>query len=127
MTTTFLARRIHYWSANEDRRLKRLMSYVWHHLDEMLVHEIHPDDLSSAFLDYSPDAELGGDPYTTKACGGFWLELSSPCGRRKWPICYSTKKAGHSSGSTADSETWSLVGAHDSGLKREIIPILAQL
>ena len=53
--------------------------------------------------------------------------MSSPCGRRKWPICYSTKKAGHSSGSTADSETWSLVGAHDSGLKREIIPILAQL
>ena len=51
------------------------------------------------------DAELGRDPYSSKASGGYWLELSSPCGERKWPICFGTKKAGHSSGSTADSET----------------------
>ena len=43
------------------------------------------------------------------------------------PFFHSTKKAGHTSGSTADSETCSLVGANDYGLKREVIPILAQL
>ena len=126
VTTTFLARRISRWSINEDRRLRRLMSYVFHHADWGLMHQLHPDDLKHAFLDYSPDAELGGDVYSTKASGGFWLELSSPDGKRKWPICYSCKKAGHTSGSTADSETWSLVGANDCGLKREIIPLLHQ-
>ena len=126
VTTTFLARRIAYWSVNEDRRLRRLMSYVYHHASLALVHEMHPDDLPKAFIDYSPDAELGGDQYSTKASGGFWLELSSPCGKRKWPICYSCKKASHTSGSTADSETWCLVGANDSGLKREVIPLLHQ-
>ena len=89
--------------------------------------ELKPSDRYGAFLDYSPDAELGGDPYSTKASGGYWLEISSPCGKRKWLVSFSCKKAGHTSGSTADSETWSLVGAHDCGCKREVIPILAQL
>ena len=122
VTTTFLARRISKWSLNEDRRLHRLMSYCWHHAGKELIHQLHPDDLKNAFLDYSPDAELGGDPYSTKASGGFWLEFSSPCGTRKWPICFATKKAGHTSGSTADSETWSMIGANDNGLKNHSSP-----
>ena len=65
VTTSFLARRVHFWSINEDRRLRRLMQYIWHHLDLCLVHELGPADRDGAFVDYSPDAELGGDPYTT--------------------------------------------------------------
>ena len=126
-TTSFLARRCHYSFLNDDRRLHRLMSYIHHHVDLCLLHQLHPRDRDGASLDFSPDTELGGDPYTTKASGGFWLELSSPCGNRKWPISFGTKKATHSSGSTADSETWSLVGAQDATLKRDIIPILHQL
>jgi hypothetical protein len=126
-TTTFLARRVHYWSVNDDHRLLRLMSYIQHHADLCLLHQLSPADKEGAFLDFSPDAELGGDPYTTKASGGFWLEISSPCGERKWPVSFGTKKATHTSGSTADSETWSLIGAHDATLKRDIIPILHQL
>ena len=103
------------------------MAYCWNHAAKELVHRLHPDDLQKCFLDYSPDAELGGDPYSTNASGGYWLEISSPCGTRKWPVCHATKKAIHTSGSTADSETWSLVGANDSGMKKEIIPILHQL
>ena len=64
---------------------------------------------------------------TLQASGGFWLEISSPCGKRKWPIGHSTKKATHTSGSTADSETWCVVGASDAGMKREVIPLLHQL
>ena len=71
VTTSFLARRVQYWSINEDRRLKRLMSYIWHHLEECLVHELNPSDRDGAFLDYSPDAELGRDLYSTKASGGY--------------------------------------------------------
>ena len=82
-TTSFLARRVHYWSLNDDRRLHRLMAYIHHHTDLCLLHQLHPDDRSEAYLDFSPDAELGGDPYNTKASGGFWLDLSSPCGSRK--------------------------------------------
>ena len=40
---------------------------------------------------------------------------------------FSTKKASRTSGSTAGSETWSLVGANDNGFKKEVIPILHQL
>ena len=92
-TTTFLTRRISRCSINEDRRLYRLVAYCWHHSAKELVHELHPIDLEKCFLDYSPDAELGGDQYTTKASGGYCLELSSPCGTRKLPVCFSTKKA----------------------------------
>ena len=54
-----------------------------------------PKYFEKFFLDYSLDAELGGDQYTTKAFGGYWLEFSSPCGTRKWPVCFSTKNFTH--------------------------------
>ena len=103
------------------------MQYIWHHLDLILMHALHPKDLPDAELHYYPDAELGGDPLTTKATGGFWLELSSKCGSRTWPICWQSKKAGHTSCATADSETWSCIGACEQGLKKDVIPILQQI
>ena len=127
VTTSFLARRVSAWGANEDRRLKRLMAYIWHHADLGLHHSLHPNDLKDAVLDFSPDAELGGDPYSTRATGGSWIEISSADGKRCWPVACICKKASHTSGSTNDSETTSLVGAQDSGLKREVIPILDHL
>ena len=33
----------------------------------------------------------------------------------------------HTSGSTADSKTWSLIGTHDAALKRDVIPFLHQI
>ena len=56
-----------------------------------------------------------------------WLEITSADGNRCWPLSWFYRKAGHSSGSTADSEVHALVGAGDSGLKKEVIPILEQL
>ena len=99
-----------------------MMSYIFHH-----AYKLSTADRDGAFLDFSPDAELGGDPYSSKASGGYWLELSSPDGERKWPVSFGTKKAGHSSGSTADSEMWSLIGAQDAALKRDVIPLLHQI
>ena len=77
------------------------------------MHDLNPSDRVSAFPDYSPDAELGGDSYSTKASGGYWPEISSRYGKRKWLVSFSCKKAAHTSGPATDSETWSLVGAHD--------------
>ena len=65
-------------------------------------------------------------PLSTKATGGCWLELACADGERRWPICWQSKKAGHTSTATADSETWSLVGACEVGLKREVIPTFQQ-
>jgi hypothetical protein len=128
-TTSFLARRVApgRWKGNEDRRLRRLMSYIRHHLDTVLTHELKQSDSNGARLVYSPDAELGGDVYSTKASGGYWLHVESADGLRRWPVCWSCKKAGHTSTATADSETWSMVGSTEVGLKREVIPILQQL
>ncbi len=84
-TTSFLARRVSKWTLNEDRRLKRMMQYIWHHLDLIFQHALYPKDLPDAELLYFPDAELGGDALTTKATGGIWLELNSKCGSRRWP------------------------------------------
>ncbi len=100
------------------------MQSIWHHLDLNLHHALHPKDLADAELIYFHDAELGGDALTTKATGGFWLELSSKCGSRRWPICWQSKKAGHTSCATADSETWSCIGANEQGLKKDVVPIL---
>jgi len=127
--TSFLARRVApgRWTLNEDRRLKRLMQYINSHLDICLKHELKSSDREGVRLVYSPDAELGGDVYSTKANGGYWLHLESQDGFRRWPLCWSSKRAGHSSCATADSETWSCVGANEAGLKREIIPILHQV
>ena len=77
VTVSFLARRMSKWTVNEDRRLKRLMSYVAHHLDLKLEHRPSSSDRRDAELVYSPDAELGGDIMTTKSTGGFWLEVRS--------------------------------------------------
>ena len=54
---------------------------------------------------------------------------SSPPRVRKESGLYPSglKKATHTSGSTADSETWSVIGANDATLKRDIIPILHQI
>ena len=124
-TTSFLARRVSKWTINDDRRLKRLVAYIAHHTDLCLFHEL--SDRSGATLECFPDAELGGDLSTTKATGGSWLEIVSPRGSRRWPITWATKKAGHTSTATADSEVWSLVGAQEVGLKKEVIPLLHQM
>ena len=64
---------------------------------------------------------------TTKATGRFWLEVRSKDGKHSWPVCWQSKKATDTSTATADSETWSLVGSHELGLKREVIPLLHQM
>lgn len=127
VATTLLARRVSKWYADEDRRLERLMAYIFHHAGLKQYHTLHPDDCKTAVLVYSPDAELGSDTSSTKSSYGMWLALESEDGKRSWPLGWFCKKAGHTSCSTADSEVYALIGANDVGLKREVIPTLEQL
>ena len=126
VATTLLARRVAKWYSDEDRRLHRLMCYIFHHAGLKLVHEMNPRDLNDMKLVFYPDAELGGDVSTTKATYGMWLELTSQDESRCWPVSWFCRKSGHSPGSTADVESTALVGAADTGLKREVIPVLEQ-
>ena len=126
-STSFLARRVSAWTVNEDRRLKRLMSYITHNINLGLNHSLSTEDRNGAVLCYYADAELGGDVMTTKATGGYWLEIQSPCGQRRWPITWATKKVTHTSTSTADSEIWSLIGAQELRLRKEVISLLQQM
>ena len=103
------------------------MSFIFHHLDLCLEHALSTDDRSGAVLCYYDDAELGGDTTTIKTTGGYWLEIQSPCGQRRCPITWATKKATHTSTNTADSEIWSLIGAQELGLRKEVIPLLQQM
>ena len=50
VTVSFLARRMSKWTVNEDRRLRRLMSYVAHHLDLKLEHRLSSSDRRDAEL-----------------------------------------------------------------------------
>ena len=65
--------------------------------------------------------------FSTKATRDFWLHIESGDGSHRWPIAWACKKVGHTSTATADSETWSAIGANEEGLKKEVIPILHQI
>ena len=82
-TFTLLARRVHFWSINEDRCLKQFMRYIHRNYELSLNHQLRTEDIPGVVLDLSPDAELHGDLLTTFAFVGFWLELSSPSGSCK--------------------------------------------
>ena len=50
VATTLLARRVTKWFGDEDRRLERLMSYIFHHAGLKQHYTLHPDDLKTAVL-----------------------------------------------------------------------------
>ena len=103
------------------------MSYIAHYLDICLERALSTDDKQSAVFCYHADAKLGGDIMATKAKGGYWLEIQSLCGPRRWPITWATKKATHTSTNTAVSEIWSLIGAQELGLRKEVIHLLHKM
>lgn len=88
VATTLLALMDSKWFNDEDRHLKRLMSYLVHHADLQLVHILIKSDFKTAKLQFSPDSEIGEDHSTTKAAYGMWLEIVSEDGERTWPIAW---------------------------------------
>ena len=67
---TRLASKVTSWNRSHDRALRRLMQYVSHAADRELVGELSSEDLQTAVLVMSPDADLAGDLETTKSTSG---------------------------------------------------------
>ena len=43
------------------------MQYIHYNYELGLIHQLRTENMQGAFLDFSPDAELGGEPFTTFA------------------------------------------------------------
>eukprot|EP00972_Heterocapsa_arctica_P018633 2754311-Heterocapsa_arctica.AAC.1 len=50
-----------------------------------------------------PDADLAGDNHSSKATGGYWVELQ--CRDHCWPLAWSSKRQTSTAISTAEIET----------------------
>ena len=120
---TRLASKATSWNKSHDRALRRLMQYVSHAADLELVSQLSSEDLQTAVLVMSPDADLAGDLETTKSTSGLWLELRSEDGRRCWPLSWRCKRQGSTASSTCEAEMISLATA----LKAEVLPMMELL
>lgn len=117
-----LARRISKWSVDDDRRLHRLMSYVYYHAEDHLTGELASSDIGNLRLVAWPDADLAGDPSTTKSTSGFFLELQGLHGRG-FPLSWGSRRQTATATCTAEAEMISL----SSCLKTELIPMQSLL
>jgi hypothetical protein len=76
-----LARQIHRWTAECDRRLHRLYCYVHSTLEQVLKGCLSTDDLAEIRIDFWADADLAGDLFSTKSTSGRYVELTGKQGR----------------------------------------------
>ena len=120
---TRLASKVTSWNKSHDRALRRLMQYTQHAADLELVGQLSSEDLQTAVLVMSPDADLAGDLETTKSTSGLWLELRSEDGTRCWPLSWRSKRQGSTASSTCEAEMISLATA----LKAEVLPMMELL
>jgi hypothetical protein len=120
---TRLASKVTCWNKSHDRALRRLMQYVHHNADLELVGSLSSEDLDTAVLVMSPDADLANDLETSKSTSGLWLELQSQDGHRSWPLAWRSKRQGSTASSTCEAEMISLATA----LKSEVLPMLELL
>ena len=117
---TRLASKVSTWNLSHDRALRRLMQYVRCSAGLELHGSLSKDDLSTAILVMSPDADLANDLETSKSTSGLWLELQSACGTRCWPLSWRSKRQSSTASSTCEAEVISAATA----LKAEALPML---
>ena len=101
---TRLASKVSSWNRSHDRALRRLMQYVSSAPNLRLRGSLSQDDLATAVLVMSPDADLAGDLETAKSTTGLYLELQSADGSRSWPLAWRSKRQGSTATSTCEAE-----------------------
>ena len=99
------------------------MQYTQHAADLELVIELSSDDLQTAVLVMSPDADLAGDLESSKSTSGLWLDLRSAGDKRCWPLAWRSKRLGSTASSTCEAEMISLA----TSLKAEVLPMMELL
>ena len=115
---TRLASKIHKWTLDSDRKVKRLFDYLQCHCDIYLKGWIRLKDKDIVELWAWPDADLAGDKDSSKSTSGRFLELASPLGGAL-PLSWGTNKQGGSAHSTPEAETVSLADC----MRKEAIPL----
>ena len=102
-----LARQIHKWTAECDRRLHRLYCYIEGTVQQVLTGVLSTGDLEHLKIDCWPDADLCGDIFSTKSTSGRFIELSGLEGRGM-PLTWAARRQGSTSKHTQEAETVSL-------------------
>ena len=112
-----LASHVSKWSANDDRRLHRLVCYLFSTPDLKLEGHVRdkPEDLT---IDLWVDADFAGAEDDAKSTSGAYLALVGP--RSFMPLMWASKRQTSTSRSTTESEVVSLAAA----LFAEAIPTL---
>ena len=98
----WLATQITKWSAEADRRLHRLFSYIHSHPERVLSGSLATNDIDSVQIVAWPDADLAGDIFTTKSTSGRWIELTGTEGRCM-PLSWACKRQGATAGHTQEA------------------------
>ncbi len=91
--------------------------YIHSSVDKKLVGKLSYKPNETYFLNYWPDADLCGNPFTDKSTSGMWLELCDGSDN-SFPIMWQTKKQTATAQHTCEAETCSAA----CGLKSEAIP-----
>ena len=113
-----LASSVTRWSRNDDRRLHRLSAYIAATADLTLECRV-ATDTADLELSLYVDADLAGDPLTSKSTSGAYLVLTSP-GGTWFPVCWLSKRQTSTSRSTTEAECVALATA----LFQEALPML---
>lgn len=119
-----LARRVHRWTAYDDRRLVRYLGYMRWSAKSKLSGSLSTADRSTAIVRNWPDADLAGDPSEdTKSTAGSWVEIVSVLSDRSMVSHFGAGRQTF----TADSTTVAELGSMHSSLKNEALPIACLL
>ena len=113
---SMLASDISRWTLHHDFALRRLVSYLDCHREDVLV-GVMGDDLSECKLVGYSDADFAACKRTRRSVSGAYVELVGPYSR--FPISWSSRKQGSVSQSTPESE---LIAANTL-VRRELFPI----
>ena len=87
--------------------------------ERVLSGVLSPSDLLDLLLLTFSDADLKGDPMTSKSVTGWWIEQFAPASRRSFPLSWGSSRQKSTGGSTAETET--VAFAHVA--RREASPI----
>jgi hypothetical protein len=112
-----LASELSRWTAESDRKLLRLYSYVHCFADLRLRGTLSTQDLDSLILIGWPDADFNSDPNTSKSHSGCWIELSAGSGN-SFPLHWYSKRQESTATHTCEAETVSLATC-----MKDLIPI----
>ena len=106
------------WTTTHDRGLIRLMQYCRSSAGLSLTGSLSTDDLQCVEIVCYSDADLNGNPETSKSVTGVWLELVAVSGR-SFPLSWCCSTQTSTASATAEAETV----AFSHAWRREALPM----